>query len=112
MLKKSLRLNLSTEFKKVAAGRRFETAHFVIFKLDTHESRNARVGVAVGKKHFKRAHERNRAKRLAFQVMESQMDRLSNGVNLVIMPKSGVTQTPIQDLINEINNLHSLYTAH
>jgi|SRR5688500_3529231 ribonuclease P protein component len=112
MLKKELRLNLKTEFKRVAAGKRLETTHFKFFVLKENSNSPVRIGVAVGKKNFRKAHERNKAKRLSFQAIEPHLQNLSKGVNLVIMPKSGVTITPVQELIDEIGTLHYLYKSH
>lgn len=112
MLKKTLRLNLKTDFKRVASGKRLETPHFIFFLLQDHSSNLPKVGVAVGKKNFRKAHERNKAKRVSFSVIEAHFKNLSKGLNLVIMPKSGVTTVPIQELIDEIGALHHLYTNH
>jgi ribonuclease P protein component len=109
MLKKELRLNLKTDFKRVAAGKRLETAHFIFFLLNDNSKSIARVGVAVSKRNFRRAHERNKAKRISFKAIEANLRNLSKGVNLVIMPKSGVATTPVQELIDEIGTLHYLY---
>ena len=112
MLKKNRRVNLKTEFKRIAQGKRLETEHFVFFTLQTKELHDVRVGVAVAKKNYRHAHERNKVKRICFTVIENVMERLSKGMNLVIMPKLGITRTSTKALIDEINTLHYLYRSH
>lgn len=110
MLKKKLRLNLSLEFKKVASGKRIHSTHFSLFLLrELHVP--ARVGIALAKKEFRHSHERNRARRLMSEVVSKNYNRLSNGLQLIIMPKAGILNASINDLTDEFNSITDLYKA-
>jgi len=108
MLAKSQRLNLKNSFKFVQAGRRLETPSL---RLMWREGENIEplVGIALTKAAFKKAHERNRARRLASSAIQTLYPNLRKGLNLVIMPKTGILAKSVDQLINEIKNAKDLY---
>jgi ribonuclease P protein component len=101
MLPKFQRLNLTKDFKFVRSGTRRETANFIIF-FRSSENVNPLVGIANSSKVFKKAHDRNRARRLAAQAVQNVYPNLSNSLNLVIMPKVSVLQASVEDLEKEL----------
>ena|SRR5258708_17206727 len=108
MLPKSKRLNLKKNFKFVADGRKIYTQSFKIF-YRLGENPQPLIGVAVSKSNFNKAHDRNKAKRLAFQAVEKVYERLLKNLNLVIMPNSKVLSESVDQLIRELENAKDLY---
>ncbi|MBI3109605.1 ribonuclease P protein component [Candidatus Daviesbacteria bacterium] len=89
MLPKSQRLNLKTDFKRVAAGKKLETKYLKLF-IKTGDNAKPRIGIAVSGKSFKKAAERNRAKRLTSWAVEALFPILPAGINIVALPKAGI----------------------
>lgn len=89
MLPKSKRLNLKTDFKWVAAGQKTENNFVkVFFRLGSNSL--PRIGIALSKSNFKKAVERNRARRLISKGFEELYSRLPEGINIIAMPKENV----------------------
>ncbi len=110
MLKKSQRINLSQDFKRIASvGKRIHSPHFSIFILKNELNSPPLVGIALAKKEFRRSHQRNRARRLMSEAVFRNYDRLSKGMELVIMPKAGVLQSSAEELTNEFSTISYLY---
>ncbi len=91
MLPKQFRLNLKTDFKWVASGTRIDTPFAVIF-LKEGENLTARVGIALSSKNFRKAHDRNKARRLISAAFESLFTTLKPNLNIVALPKSAVLE--------------------
>ena len=104
MLPKSQRLNLRTSFKWVRSGKRAETPNLVLFHR-MGENQGALVGVSISSKVFKKAQERNRAKRLASQAIQQLYPSLLKNLNLVIMPKGSILQAKGEDLVKELTSV-------
>ncbi len=104
MLPKHHRLNLKTDFSRVIKGRRIETPH-LIFYLRSNDSELLRVGISIRTKNFGKAHNRNRARRLTSQAIQNIYDSLPKKQDLIIMPKSGVLDIPVDSLTKEIANV-------
>ena len=111
MLPKSQRLNLKTSFKWVASGKHLQTPSF---KLMVKFSDNPLplVGIALSKDQFKKAVDRNRARRLTSKAIEGLYPSLLNRLNLVIMPKAVVLEKSPDQLSNELKNVKDLYTTN
>jgi len=97
MLPKPRRLNLKTDFKWVVSGRKLETKFLKLF-LKQGENKIARAGIAVSSKVFRKATERNRARRLTSSAIESIYNRLPKDINIVALPKQGVINVKSGDL--------------
>jgi ribonuclease P protein component len=111
MLLKSQRLNLKKSFNFVSSGKKVETPSMrVMMKLG--ENSQALVGIALTNKYFKKAHLRNRAKRLAATAIQSLYPRLNPALNLVIMPKSVILEKKVDQLISELENVKDLYSTN
>lgn len=98
MLPKSQRLNLKKDFKWVAAGKRIESKFLTLF-IKTGDNVFPKIGIATSGKVFKKAHERNRARRLAAEAFQSTVyplrprsvaSRLPSTANIVALPKEGI----------------------
>lgn len=108
MLAKFHRLNLKKDFKFVQNGKRVETASLrLVFREG--ESQIALIGIALISKAFKNAVERNRAKRLSSMAIQVLYPRLKPKLNLVIMPKSQILHSSVNQLIKELENVKGLY---
>ncbi|ENW85329.1 MULTISPECIES: ribonuclease P protein component [Acinetobacter] len=97
-----LRLRCAADYKGVFDGALFKVhqPHF-LFLAKHSELPNSRLGLVVAKKKVRRAHERNRVKRLAresFRLHQQQLDDL----DIVIMPKMGVEAVPNAELHQQL----------
>lgn len=108
MLAKNKRLNLRTNFSWITKGQKTETKYFKVF-FRTGENTHPLVGVAIKSSVFKKAHERNLAKRIAFTVLGSIYDKLPNAQNLVIMPKERLDEVSVDALTKEVDAIKALY---
>jgi len=101
MLPLSKRLNLSKDFKWVVKGQRRETESLKLFSKEG-ENITARVGISISKQYFKKAHDKNKAKRKVSKAIETLYPTLTNNLNLIIMPKSNVLEIAPERLLEEI----------
>lgn len=101
MLAKEFRLNLKKDFKWVASGKRIETKFLKMF-VKVGDNQNARVGIATASSAFRKAHERNRARRLTSSAFESIYTKLPKGINIVVLPKAGIEMLKSGDLSVEL----------
>ena len=61
-----------------------------------------RIGIAVSGKSFKKATDRNRARRLASQAFESVYNQLPKRVNIIALPKYGVLSVKSGDILLDL----------
>ncbi len=101
MLPRSQRLNLKKDFKWVASGKKLETKYLKLF-IRIGENENPRVGIALSSKNFKKAVERNRARRLTSQAFQSIYSSLPKTINIVALPKMGILEVKSGDLLLEL----------
>lgn len=101
MLPKSRRLNLKTDFKWVASGRRKDTKFVTVF-IRIGENTETRVGIATSSKTFKKAHDRNRARRITAAAFESLYNSLPNNINIVALPKAGIALVKSGDVLLDL----------
>ena len=85
-----MRIRCASDYKGVFDGALFKVhqPHFLFLAKIT-EQPKSRLGIVVAKKKVRRAHERNRIKRLAresFRLHQQQIDLL----DIVVMPKIGI----------------------
>jgi ribonuclease P protein component len=110
MLPKPQRLNLKKEFQNVSRGKRTETASMkLMFK--TGDQKQPLVGISMSKKVFHKAHDRNKAKRKASDAVQRIYIRLRKDLNLVIMPKPGISTKNPDELVEELKSVKDLYSA-
>lgn len=89
MLPKHKRLNLKKDFKWVAAGKKLETDYLKLI-IKPGDNQMPKIGIAVSSKSFKKATQRNRARRLTSAAFEILYGRLPANINIVVLPKTGV----------------------
>ncbi len=101
MLPKSQRLNLKKDFKWVAAGKKLETKYSKLF-IRVGENGKPRVGIALSSKNFKKAVERNRARRLIATAFQGLYFSLPGAINIVALPKPGVLGVKSGDVLLDL----------
>src|SRR3989344_5730336 len=101
MLPKPQRLNLKKDFKWVASGKKLETKYLKLF-VKFGDNELPRVGIAVSGKAFKKAVERNRARRLTSAAFEALCLSLPASVNILALPKAGVINVKSGDLVSDL----------
>lgn len=97
-----VRLRCAADYKGVFDGALFKVhqPHF-LFLAKHSELQNSRLGLVVAKKKVRRAHERNRVKRLAresFRLHQHQLGLL----DIVVMPKMGIEAIPNAELYQQL----------
>lgn len=101
MLSKKNRLNLKTEFKSVISGRKLETKYTTLF-FKYRESADKKVGIAVPSRVFKKAHDRNRARRTVSAALEVIFPNLKPGLNIIVLPKPGVLEVKSTNVTEDL----------
>ena len=97
-----VRIHCAADYESVFDGALFKVhqPHFLFLAKYT-EQPNSRLGIVVAKKKVRRAHERNRVKRLAresFRLHQQQLDQL----DIVVMPKNGIDAIPNAELHQQL----------
>lgn len=101
MLPKENRLNLEKDFKRVAAGKKIETKFAKLFvKMD--DNANPRIGIAVSGKVFKKASDRNRARRVISQALQSIFLDLPKNINILALPKHSVLEVKSGEVLMDL----------
>jgi len=98
----AVRIRCAADYKSVFDGALFKVhqPHFLFLARPT-ELHHSRLGIVVAKKKVRRAHERNRIKRLAresFRLHQQQLDDL----DIVVMPKVGIEAVPNAELHQQL----------
>lgn len=101
MLPKHQRLNLKEDFKRVASGQKLETKYLKLF-VRVGENQMPKVGIATSSKSFKKAVERNRARRLTSAAIELLYNRLPKNINIVALPKAGILNVKSGDVLLDL----------
>lgn len=96
------RLCCASDYKSVFDGALFKVhqPHFLFLATITKQPKS-RLGLVVAKKKVRRAHERNRVKRLAresFRLHQQQLEQL----DIVVMPKIGIDTIPNAELHQQL----------
>jgi len=92
----------------VAAGKKIETPLFKLF-IRSGENKLPLVGIANSKNQFRKAHERNRARRLVSQALQEIYPTLKEDLNLVIMPKSILLEKSVDDVKKGLVDVKAIY---
>ena len=104
MLPKPQRLNLKKDFKWVASGKKLETKYLKLF-VKFGENPKPRIGIASSSKTFKKATDRNRARRLVSQAFQSTIHHLPSTINIVALPKTGVLSVKSEDILLDLEGV-------
>ena len=111
-----VRIRCAADYKGVFDGALFKVhqPHF-IFLAKVTEQPKSRLGIVVAKKKVRRAHERNRIKRLtreSFRLNQHNMD----DIDIVVMPKQGIESVSNAELFQQLqfawSKLHRLVEKH
>lgn len=107
MLPRENRLNLKKDFKWIASGKKLETKFVKLFIKfnDPSKSLPPRVGIALSGKNFKKAYERNRARRLISQAFQELYADLPDNINIVALPKTGVLEVKSSDVVLDLETV-------
>lgn len=101
MLSKDKRLDLKKDFKWVSSGKKIESG-FVRLFIKMGDNIWPRIGIAVSGKVFKKATQRNRARRLISASFESLYPHLPKSINIVALPKSGVLNVKSEEVLTDL----------
>lgn len=104
MLPKTKRLNLNKDFRWVASGKKIET-NFVKLFLKQSPDGLPKIGISLSKNVFKKAVDRNRARRLVSKAFENVYNELPSGINIVAMPKTGILTVSSDELTKSLYKL-------
>ncbi len=104
MLPKSQRLNLKKDFKWVTAGGKAVDTKFLKLFIIMGENTQPRIGIALSSKNFKKATERNRAKRLTSAAFEPLYGDLPVNINIVALPKTGILGVKSGDVLMDLED--------
>jgi len=108
MLSKDKRLNLKKDFSWVASGRQTSNNLFKLF-FRSGDNQNPRVGIALSKANFKKAVDRNRARRLISIVFEALYDKLTKQINIVVLPKKEILDKSVAEISQELEQMLDKY---
>lgn len=98
MLSKDKRLNLKTSFSFIAKGQKSENNITKIF-FRQGDSGKPLVGIALKTEYFKKAVDRNRARRLISWAIEQLYPKLIPKLNLVLMPKTDILKFSSKEIL-------------
>lgn len=104
MLPKPQRLNLKKDFKWVASGNKLETKFIKLF-VRSGGNQYPKVGIATSGKIFKKASQRNRARRLISAAFEALYPSLPNHINIVTLPKVGILEVKSSDVLLDLEGI-------
>lgn len=101
MLPKSKRLNLKKDFKWVASGKKLESKFLKLF-FKIGENQTPKIGIATSGKIFKKATQRNRARRLTSQALQTIYYQLPTNINIVALPKQGLLDVKSAEVLEDL----------
>ena len=98
------RIRCAADYKSVFDGALFKVhqPHF-LFLAKLTEQPNSRLGIVVAKKKVRRAHERNRIKRLARESFRLHQAQFNADIDIVVMPKVGIEAISNQELHQQLD---------
>ncbi|MDO8639178.1 MAG: ribonuclease P protein component, partial [Candidatus Daviesbacteria bacterium] len=97
------------DFRWVASVKRLENNLVKLFLKVSPQSdtgfQQPKIGISLSKNTFKRAVDRNRARRLVSKGFENLYNKIPSGLNIIAMPKKGVLQVSSDELTKSINEI-------
>ena len=99
-----VRIRCAADYKSVFDGALFKVhqPHF-LFLAKNSEQHSSRLGIVVAKKKVRRAHERNRVKRLARESFRLHQGQFNKNIDVVMMPKVGIEAIENQELHQQLD---------
>lgn len=107
MLPKSQRLNLKADFKRVAAGKKLTSPYLTLFVKPG--SQSLKIGIAASTKNFKKAYQRNRARRLIASAFQPIYADLSQDLEIIALPKQAITSVKSNTVAEDLKKLLKEY---
>lgn len=104
MLAKDSRLNLKKDFTWVASGEKTGDNLLRLF-YRFGENKIPRVGIAVSAKTFKKAVDRNKARRMVSTAFERLYSKLPEKINIVAIPKEGALNVGSSQMGEALENM-------
>ena len=101
MLPRKNRLNLKKDFKWAASGKKIASKFAKLF-IRVGDNQFPRIGIAVSSSLFKKANERNRARRVISASLESLYSKLPQSINIVALPKVAVLDVKSGDILLDL----------
>lgn len=98
MLSKSKRLNLKTDFKSIITGKFIDSKYAKLY-IKLGDNIFPKIGIAVSSKNFKKAVERNRARRLMSAAIEPLYKKLPSNINILALPKVSILGVKSGDVL-------------
>ena len=104
---KPLRLNrlVSAQYKAVFAQKRSLYGQTIAVWVAFSANADRKVGVIVSKRTFRRAVDRNRAKRLMREAFRLTCSRLIPGVHLILIARSGISGKTSADVMRDFERV-------
>lgn len=99
-----VRIRCAADYKSVFDGALFKVhqPHF-LFLAKLTEQPNSRLGIVVAKKKVRRAHERNRIKRLTRESFRLHQPNFGSDIDVVVMPKVGIETITNAELYQQLD---------
>lgn len=107
MLAREKRLNLKKDFKWVASGKSISSQYVKLYFKVESQTNGPKIGIALSSKYFKKAHERNRARRLTSAALEALVKFIPKSLNIVALPKTGILDVKSNKLFDELKQMLS-----
>lgn len=104
---KPLRLNrlVSSQYKAVFGQKRPLYGQTMVFWVAASDDAGRKVGVIVSKRTFRRAVDRNRAKRLMREAFRLKAPCLVPGVHVVLVARSGIAEKTCAEVMSDFERL-------
>lgn len=101
---KDVRLRCAKDYQGVFNHTLFKVhqPYFLLLASLSPEVQSRRIGLVVAKKKVRRAHERNRVKRISRESFRLNQHQLL-GLDIVVMPKVGIEQISNKDLHQQLH---------
>lgn len=105
-LPKSNRLSLRTSKDLFLDGKKFYSIYFTVIRSTVHDPKTANPGFAVivSKKTARKAHDRNKIRRLTSAVIYELLNKFPAG-NYIVFPKGSVLLSPFITILSDLSIL-------
>lgn len=105
MLSRKKRLNLKKSFQFVRSGQVVEGAYLKLYFKTSDKENSAKVGIAVSSRNFKKAHTRNRARRLVSAAFENIYDSLPPNALIIALPKVPILDVKSEEVLKDLKKI-------
>ena len=102
---KAYRLRLASEFDEAFRQDQSAAGRLLIVRIRQGEGADRRLGAVAGKRTFRRAVDRSRAKRLMREAFRLSRDRLSPGVDYVLIARRQILKARRDDVSRDLERV-------